>query len=186
MEIVTKEEFEQRFDEFMKRILDGQIFIYGTDTIYGIGCDATNGKAVAKLRGIKGRHKGPFSIIAPSKGWIEANCGSSEELDKLPGPYTIIMKLRNKDSIADEVNPGRKTLGVRIPNHWFSAVAEEIGVPIVTTSVNKKDEPFMTSVEDIDEDIENHVDFMINEGQISGRPSTLIDLTKKKKKVTKR
>ena len=50
MEIVTKEEFEERFDEFMKRILDGQIFIYPTDTVYGIGCDATNGKAVQKIR----------------------------------------------------------------------------------------------------------------------------------------
>jgi len=186
MEIVTKEEFEQRFDEFMKRILDGQIFIYGTDTIYGIGCDATNSEAVAKIREIKSRHEGPFSVIAPSKGWIEANCGSSEELDKLPGPYTIIMKLRNKDCVADEVHPGRKTIGVRIPNHWFSAAIEEIGVPIITTSVNKKDEPFMTSIEDLDSEIEKHIDFMINEGTISGRPSTLIDLTQKEKKIIKR
>jgi tRNA threonylcarbamoyl adenosine modification protein (Sua5/YciO/YrdC/YwlC family) len=186
MEIVTKEEFENRVEEFIKRILDGAIFIYPTDTIYGIGCDATNAKAVAKIRELKGRIQGPFSVIAPSKGWIEANCGGHEELANLPGQYTIIMRLRNKDCVADEVNPGRETLGVRIPNHWFSAVVEEIGVPIITTSVNKKDEPFMTSIEDLDADIKGHVDFMINEGPISGRPSTLIDLTQKEKKVTKR
>jgi tRNA threonylcarbamoyl adenosine modification protein (Sua5/YciO/YrdC/YwlC family) len=186
MDIVTKEEFEQRFDEFMKKILDGAVFIYGTDTIYGIGCDATNRQAIEKIREIKGRNKSPFSVIAPSKGWVVKNCGNTEELDKLPGPYTIIMKLRNKDCVADEVNPGRETIGVRIPNHWFSAIVEEIGVPIVTTSVNKKDEPFMTSAEDIDKNITGHVDFMIDEGVISGRPSALIDLTQKEKKVTKR
>jgi L-threonylcarbamoyladenylate synthase len=185
MEIVTKEEFLQRIEEFMKRIFDGAVFIYPTDTIYGLGCDGTNGNAVNRIRQMKGRLHGPFSVIAPSKGWITANCEAGE-LDRLPGPYTLILKIKNKDCVADEVHPGRETLGVRIPNHWISAAVEEIGTPIVTTSVNKKDEPFMTSLDDIDAEIRNQVDFIINEGTITGRPSTLIDLTQKEKKVIER
>ena len=73
------------------------IFIYPTDTIYGIGCNAEESKLVEKIREIKNRDKKPFSIIAPSIKWILENCETTEkEISKyLPGPYTLILKKKN-------------------------------------------------------------------------------------------
>jgi tRNA threonylcarbamoyl adenosine modification protein (Sua5/YciO/YrdC/YwlC family) len=186
MEIVSKNEFEVNLHNFIKRIVEGQIFVYGTDTIYGIGCDATNSSAVERIRTIKSRQTNPFSVIAPSKEWIVENCQQTSELNKLPGPYTLIVKLKNKECIAEQVNSGKDTLGVRIPNHWFSAVVQEIGLPIVTTSVNKTGEPFMTAIEELDPALSHLIDFAIDEGKINGKPSTIIDVTQTKNKVIKR
>ena len=79
------------------------VFVYPTDTIYGLGCNATDEKAVDKLRKIKNT-KHPFSIIVPNKDWIYDNCTVNEEAEewirKLPGPYTLILRLKNKKAIA--------------------------------------------------------------------------------------
>ena len=76
---------------------DGGIILYPTDTIWGIGCDATNKEAVRKIRDIK-KSEQPFSVIAPGKKWIMDNCvvheHANEYLEKLPGPYTLIFKLK--------------------------------------------------------------------------------------------
>lgn len=189
MEIIDKDEFESRKEEIVERIRAGHVFIYGTDTIYGIGCDATNDKAVKKIRKVKQRKDAPFSVIAPSKEWITENCtgfGIEKELGKLPGPYTLILKLKKKECVSKFVNPGNHTLGVRIPDHWFSEFVNEIGKPIVTTSVNKAGEPYLETVEDIEPEIEAHVDFVLNEGKIAGNPSAIIDLTSEKKKIIER
>jgi len=75
------------------------------------------------------------------------------------------------------VAPDLNTLGVRIPDHWFSNFVKEIDLPIVTTSVNKSKSDFMTSLDDLDEEIKSKVDFIVNEGVIEGKPSKIIDLT---------
>ncbi len=155
-----------------EKILFGAVFIYPTDTIYGIGCDATNEKSVKRIREIKLRDEKPFSVIAPSKDWISENCEVGSEMYSLPGPYTLILKLKNKKCIAESVNIGMDTLGVRIPKHWFSDIVKELNIPIVTTSVNKSGEKFMTCLEDLDKDIK--VDFVIYEGEKEGKPSKLI------------
>ncbi|MBW3012193.1 threonylcarbamoyl-AMP synthase [Candidatus Woesearchaeota archaeon] len=189
MQVISKEEFESRKEDVLEAIKAGAVFIYGTDTIYGIGCDATNDEAVKKIRKLKQRPSSPFSVIAPSKSWIVENCdgfGLYDELGKLPGPYTFILSLKNKSCVSGQVNPESPTLGVRMPEHWFADFIGELGLPIITTSVNKKDEPYMTSLDDIDLDIKAHVDFAIIEGEIKGSPSTLINLTKENKQITER
>ena len=130
-----------------------------------------------KIRKLKVRHTAPYSIIAPSKDWIRDNCivtdKGEEWLDKLPGPYTLIFKLRNPDAVCPDVLKGIDTLGVRIPDHWFSDVVKDLTVPIITTSVNKSSNPFMTSMDDLDTDIKSEVDFIVDEGKIEGKPSTI-------------
>ena len=147
MQIITKEELRLRIEEIRDKIHKGAVFIYPTDTIYGIGCDATNSDAVKRVREIKERQEVPFSVIAPSIEWIQENCEITKEAEKwlkeLPGPLTLIMKLKNKDCIAKEVNPGLDSLGVRMPDHWINSLVNTIGTPIVTTSVNRVDKPFM-------------------------------------------
>ena len=181
MRILNFEEFKLEKSEIIDRIKDGSVFIYPTDTIYGIGCNAGLSEPVKKVRQIKGRAANPFSVIAPSLEWIYNNCIVSKEaeewLGKLPGPYTFIFKLK-KDWVAKEINLGLKTLGIRIPNHWIRKVVAEANVSVVTTSVNKTNEDYMTSLEDLDPAIKGSIDFILYEGRKEGRPSKIIDLSK--------
>ncbi len=140
-----KDNFESHREEVVRQILAGKTFIYPTDTIYGLGCGATNEKAVRRLREIKLRETKPFSVIAPSFEWIREVCevGDGKELGLLPGPYTLIYRIKKENIVAPSVNPDGKTLGVRIPDHWFSKWIGLAGVPFVTTSVNLSGERHM-------------------------------------------
>lgn len=188
MGMVTVDEFKLKWDRFLGEIERGAVFVHPTDTIYGLGCNALDKKAVKKIRVIKRRKDNPFSVIVPSKKWIYDNCEVSAEavkwIEKLPGPYTLILKLTNKEAVSKETNCGLETIGIRIPKHWFSKVASELNLPIVSTSVNIAAEQPMTSIDDIDERIK--VDFIIYEGEKKGHPSTIIDLTEKKEKIIER
>ena len=184
MRIINKEEFMLEKDFFIKEIKRGAIFIYPTDTIYGIGCNATNDAEVHRIREIKKRPVNPFSIIAPSKKWIKENC-ITINLDELPGSFTYILKLKKK-AISQYVNPGLDTIGVRIPKHWFSKVISEANIPFVTTSVNQVGKDYMTSLNNLDPEIRNEIDYIVFEGEKIGKPSTLIDCTKNKIEIKKR
>lgn len=173
---------ERDFDKniIIDEIKDGKIFIYPTDTIYGLGCDATNTESVKKIREIKKRVSKPMSVIAPSKEWVVTNCNISlEELDKLPGPYTYFLKLRNNNAVSHSVNPIHQTLGVRIPEHWFSELVSMANVPFITTSVNLSGRKHMENIEDLPKPFKGAIDYIIYEGPISGAPSIKIDLTNK-------
>ncbi len=169
MTVLTKDEITE---EHLERIREGAIFIYPTDTIYGIGCDATNDESVEKIRKIKQRPNDPFSILVPSKEWIQEHCEPAN-LDKLPGPYTLILKLKD-NPLADNVTNNNK-IGIRYPDHWFSKIVNSLNIPIITTSVNKAGKPNMTSLKDLNPDIEDQVEFIIYEGPKSGKPSTVIE-----------
>jgi L-threonylcarbamoyladenylate synthase len=190
MNVITKDEFSVNMEDFKMQIEDGALFIHPTDTIYGLGCDATHAAAVKKIRDLKDRHERPFSVIAPSKEWILNNCvvndNSKKWINKLPGPYTLILKLKNKNCIAPNVNFDLETLGVRIPDHWFSNIVKEVGKPIVTTSANRSGENFMTSLDDLNENIEHKIEFIVYEAEKRGKPSTIIDLSKEKESIVKR
>jgi L-threonylcarbamoyladenylate synthase len=179
MEILNKDEATRRWHLVLKHFDDGKIFIYPTDTIYGIGCDATNERCVKKVRQIKERYTNPFSVIAPSVGWIREHCvitpAVEEWLGKLPGPYTLIMNLKKRNAIAPSVT-SLPTIGVRIPDHWISKVATDLGKPIITTSTNQQGKDFMTSLENLDAKVSSQVHFIIYEGEIRGKPSTLVHL----------
>lgn len=186
MDIVTWKEFEDSFDLFRKRIEEGAVFVYPTDTIYGIGCDARNSNAVSRIREIKQRSRRPFSVIAPSMDWIHAHCVVSdiEEdwKDKLPGRVTILLRM-DEDCveggfICRGVVPETDILGVRIPDHAISGIVSRLGFPVVTTSVNVTGEEPLQELSKLWEDIKRDVDFAIDEGTLSGRASTVFDYTK--------
>ena len=164
MKIIERAYVEANKEEILQAIKDGKIFIYPTDTIYGLGCRQVDEE---KIRKIKQRETKPFSIIAPSKEWIMENClVIREHVDiYLPGPYTLIL---NKKAGG--------TLGVRIPDHWFTAVVQEAGVPFITTSVNLSGEPHMEKLEDVSLGILNQVDYVVYEGEKIGRSSEKINL----------
>ena len=183
--IITKKQF---LENYLSKVKKGAVFVYPTDTIYGIGCDATNTKAVKKIRKIKKRDTKPFSIIPPSKKWIRENCVITKQVDKwikkLPGKYTLILKLKKKKGknkcISSEVNNNMDTIGIRLPKHWITQFVAKLGKPLVTTSVNITKQKFMTSLDNINKNIENKVDFIINQGIKNNRPSVIVDLINKK------
>ncbi len=155
-------------------IKQGKIFIYPTDTIYGLGCNAENREAVEKIKQIKQRDKDkPLSVIAPSIDWINENLIVDIELKKyLPGPYTIILKKKDPDFLFHVSE--RDTLGIRIPANDFTKDIQKANLPFITTSVNLAGEPYLTKMQNLKPEIKNQVDFIIDIGELSGKPSTLI------------
>lgn len=190
MEILTKEEVFLRESELCKRIREGALFIYPTDTIYGIGCSACHEAAVKKVRAAKLRYDLPFSIIPPTKDWMMQHCHvttkSKSWIAKLPGPYTLILPLKNKEAVAPSVTHGLSTLGIRIPQHWIASFVSKLGIPIITTSANQSGGNFMTSLEDLHPNIKTTMNFIIYEEELQGKPSTLVDLTTPEVKIRTR
>jgi len=186
MRVLNFEELNLERQVIIDSIINGSVFIHPTDTIYGIGCNAELSSAVKKVRKLKARAANPFSVIAPSLDWINESCiitkQAQEWLEKLPGPYTLIFRLKKK-CVAKEVNPGLDTLGVRIPSHWIRKLVAEADVPVVTTSVNKANEDYMTSIEDLESSIKSGIDFVLYEGKKEGKPSKIVDLTDKVKVI---
>jgi L-threonylcarbamoyladenylate synthase len=171
--IITKAKYEENKHFYLDLILKGATFIFPSDTIYGIGCLASNSKAIKKIRKWKQRPTQPFQIYAPSKIWIKENTKLQKKyLDLLPGKYTFITTRKKRD-FAKEVNYTKDELGVRMPNHWISDIVRNLKVPIAATSVNVHGEKPMTALKDLNPLFK--VDFIIKEGTLNNSPSTMID-----------
>jgi len=177
---------EIKTKEIIKEIKKGSIFIYPTDTIYGLGCNALKKESVQKIRNIKKSNK-PFSVIVPNKQWVYKNLkvNNKDYIKKLPGPYTFIFK-RKKKVIPKEVTTGLKTLGIRIPNHPFTNIIKSAKVPFITTSVNITKKRYLREIKKIPRNIAKQVDFIIDAGPLIKHPSTIIDLTDNIAKIIKR
>ncbi len=169
-----------------RALLQTKIFVYPTDTVYGIGCNAENSELVKKILKIKKRSNSVMSVIAPSFLWIKKNfyVKKCEKLIKkcFPGPYTLIFKLKkeNKDYLKHISKNGK--IGVRIPNHEISIACSLANLPIITTSANISGNKDPTNISEIDKDILGNVDLIITQknSKCTGTPSTIIDCEKKK------
>ncbi len=169
-------------------IRNGRVFVYPTDTIYGIGCNALLDDAVKKVFCAKKRDEScALSVIAPSFEWIGKYCDVDMDVVRkyLPGPYTLIV--RKKDAgFLFKVCGGKGTLGVRIIEHPIMKHFEVAGVPFVTTSVNVSGDAPVCDVSKISDEIMRFVDVVIDYGVIEGRASTLIDLSEGDERVVGR
>jgi len=163
-----------------RKIIDsikkGKIFIYPTDTIYGLGCNALDKEAVEKIKQIKQRDSDkPLSIIAPSTEWINKNLiiDKNTDLKKyFPGPYTLILKKKNPNFLSWVSNTD--SLGIRIPKCDFTKIIQKSELPFITTSVNLAGEKTITRISEIPEKIKKQVDEVIDIGVLNGKPSSLI------------
>jgi len=165
---------------------NGGIIIYPTDTVYGMGCDINNSKAVEKVARVKGvkADKADFSFIFSSLSTLseftkDMNNSTFKILKQyLPGPYTFILKASNK--VPKIFKNKKKTIGIRIPdNNIITSIVEELGNPIITTSVHDDDDiiEYTTDPELIHERYENLVDAVIDGGFGKNVASTVIDCT---------
>lgn len=173
----------------IKKVVDvlknGGLIIYPTDTVYGVGCDITNTKAlekVAKLKGIK-LEKANLSFICYDlshiSDYVKQIDTSTFKLLKraFPGPYTFILPGGND---LPKVFKNKKTVGIRIPdNTIIREIVKKLGNPIISTSIHDDDDiiEYATDPELIFEKWQNKVDLVIDGGYGDNIPSTIIDLS---------
>ncbi|MDH5367086.1 MAG: L-threonylcarbamoyladenylate synthase [Cyclobacteriaceae bacterium] len=162
----------------------GGVIIYPTDTIYGIGCDLFNRKAIDKLCRIK--------EIKPKSLNLSFICHNMSDISQyvkhldtptfkimkraLPGPFTFILESTSKVPKILDVN--KKTVGIRIPdNNIPRMIVEQLGNPIITTSIKDDDEiiEYTTDPEQIFDEYEHLVDLVIDGGFGGNIPSTVVD-----------
>ena len=164
---------------------DGGLVIYPTDTVYGLGCDITNTRAlerIAKIKGIK-LEKANFSFICSNlsnlSDYVKQIDTSTFKILKraLPGPYTFILPGNN--DLPKEFRK-KETVGIRVPNNEIIIeIVKMLGNPIVSTSIHDEDEvlEYSTDPELIFEKWQNLVDLVIDGGYGDNIPSTIIDLS---------
>jgi len=175
-------------EQIRKAILDGKIFIYPTDTLYGIGCKVEAKESVKKIMKAKGRKKEkPFSVIVPSKEWISENTKITKENEKFvgvlfPGPYTII--LNAKERIPYVVSK-EGSMGIRIPKHEFCDLIRSLNLLFLTTSVNLSEEEPVFSLKDIPKEIRSISDYAIDDGRIEGPASRVFDIRTNELKIAR-
>lgn len=176
---------ETAIKKVVEVLKNGGLVIYPTDTVYGIGCDITNSRALEKLAKIKGvkLEKANFSFVCSSLSNIsdyvkQIDTATFKILKRsLPGPYTFILP-GNNDLPKDFRK--KKTVGIRVPdNNIAIQIVEMLGNPIVSSSIHDEDEviEYSTDPELIFEKWQNLVDLVIDGGYGENVASTIIDLT---------
>lgn len=173
-------------EQIVKVLKDGGIIIYPTDTVYGIGCDITNQKAierVCQIRGIK-TDKANLSFICYDLTDISQytkpfNTTIFRVVKKaLPGPFTFIFNASNQ--VPKLLSSKKKTVGIRVPdNNIVREIVNALGNPIVTTSIRDEDDiiEYSTDPELIYEKYKDLVDLVIDGGYGDNVASTVVDTT---------
>ncbi len=169
---------------------NGGLIVYPTDTIYGLGCDLHNKKAIQKLYRIKKMNeKSPLSFISFDLSNVSFYAQVSNRAyrlmnKKLPGPYTFILPAMK------EVNRymlyKRKQIGIRVPDsNVCRTLTEHLGNPIISTSVPLWEEKVLNSGDVIYEYFSKQIDLVLDIGVLVSEPSTVIDLTEDEFKITR-
>ena len=187
---ITKEQINI-IAEYFKR---GRVIVYPTDTIYGLGCLATNKKAISKIYEIKQRNKNkPLLILASSFTMIKKYCYVSKrqyeylqtiwfgppkfsKIGARPGPVSVILKKRKL--LPDELNSGSDSIAARFPKSVFLVkLIKRVGAPIVSTSANISGRKSLSNVDNIEKYFgANKPDLIVDAGKLKRKPSKLIDV----------
>ncbi len=178
-EIIGMEEAD--FKELGRRIKSGAVFVYPTDTVYGLGCAITSETAVGRVFKLKGRARGkPLSVafgdLEQLLSYADAGRSREERLKKdLPGPHTFILKNKR---VPKYVTGALETVGVRIPAHGpLRELIREAGEPVVTTSANLAGGEPPANLEEVPGSIIEGADFALDGGRCgSGKPSRIENL----------
>lgn len=176
----------KRIQEVVEVLRNGGVIIYPTDTVYGMGCDITNQKAIERVCQIKGvkPQKQNFSFICYDLSNISdftrtVSTPVFKMMKKaLPGPFTFILNANN--NVPKLLNNKKKTVGIRVPDHAIPrTLVNELGQPILTTSIKDDDDviEYSTDPELIYEKYRDLVDLVIDGGYGNNVASTVIDCT---------
>lgn len=176
---------EREIQKVVECLKDGGIIIYPTDTVYGLGCDITNSKALERIAQLKGIRldKANFSFICADLSHLsdyvkQIDTATFKLLKRaLPGAYTFILPGNN--NLPKEFKK-KKTVGIRVPNNTIArTLVEKLGNPIVSSSIYDEDEliEYTTDPELIFEKWQDKVDIVIDGGYGDNVASTVIDLS---------
>lgn len=186
MKVINSKD-EKAVEEAAEVLKKGGVIIYPTETLYGMGANATDSNSVKKIFEIKGRgFNKPVSIAVGSTAQAKKIAEWNEHAEKLakkflPGPLTLILKLKKKNP--GELTAGSDKIGIRIPDNPFAlSLLKKIKFPITATSANKSGGREPTNAKMAIEQIGKFVDLVIDAGSCKyKKPSTVIDLTNKPK-----
>lgn len=176
---------ERAIEQIVEVLKDGGLIIYPSDTVYGLGCDITNTKAMEKLARLKGikLEKAQFSFVCNDLShlahYTKPISNSNFKLLKraLPGPFTFVLEASNN---LPNTFKTRKTVGIRVPNHLVpQMIVEKLGNPIASTSIKDDDEiiEYTTDPELIVEKYDKLVDLVIDSGVGENIASSIIDIS---------
>lgn len=184
--ILNKDEY-LKTPKMYRKTLREDIFIFPTDSMYSLGCDARNKELVSTIRTLKKSSVQPFSIIPPSRAWIEQNCVVTEsqkpylkhlddENPKLKGKsVTLLLDLKEGCELAKNVTQGTQNVSIKIFDHWFMQEAKNLGIPLIYTSANPAGGDLMTDLNNLSDTIKKKVGLIIYEGEKTGSPSMMIN-----------
>ena len=177
---------EKQLEEVVACLLNGGLIIYPTDTVYGLGCDIYQAKAIEKLCKLRN--------IKPEKANLSFICADLSHLSDfvkpidnavyrvlkhaLPGPFTFILNANNK--VPKLMHSNKKTVGIRVPDNEIArSIVKLLGNPIVSTSIHDDDEviEYSTDPELIYEKYKDLVDIVIDGGYGELQASTVVDYT---------
>lgn len=175
---------QRKVDQVIDCLRDGGVIIYPTDTVYGIGCDIYNQKAVERICRIRNidRKKANFSFICYDLSHLSdfarnVDTATYKLMKKaFPGPFTFVLQAKN--TVPDLFKSKKKTVGIRIPdNNIAREIVNRLGNPIMSASVHDEDEviEYTTNPELIHEKYEDMVDMVIDGGFGDNHVSTVID-----------
>lgn len=175
---------EQELEKAAQLLLEGEVVTFPTETVYGLGADATNEEAVKKIYEAKGRPADNPLIIHVSS--IEQAYEYAEEIPEAaqkimeafwPGPCTIVLK--KKGPIAPTVTAGLETVGIRMPDHPIALqLIKDTGKPLAAPSANSSGKPSPTSAQHVYRDLNGKIAGIVEGGETGvGLESTVLDLS---------
>lgn len=173
---------QKNIEQAVEVLRNGGVILYPTDTVWGIGCDATNAEAVAKIYALKRREdKKSMLVLCASADMIVRYVNKApgiafDVLEMATKPLTLI--LPGAVGVAANLIPEEGTLGVRVPDHDFcQRLLHRFGKPIVSTSANISGEAAAKTLAEVSREIIDGVDFVANprcEGHPTKKPSSII------------
>lgn len=186
LEINAENPAERKINQVVECLEKNGVIIYPTDTIYGLGCDMNNSKAINRICRLRD--------LNPAKANLTIICEDISQLSQyvkqldndifrllkknLPGPFTFILKAGKK--LPKSFQNRRKTLGIRIPDNEIAlAIIRAMGRPILSISLKSEDEvrEYFTDPTEIFDDYKKLVDIVIDGGVGRNVPSTVVDLS---------
>lgn len=165
----------------VEALLAGEVIAYPTDTVYGLGCDLTNKKAVDRLYQIKGMDRShPLAFICPDLSEIAKYAIVDNQIYRvlrrfLPGPYCFVLEATRE--VPRLVQTKRKTIGIRIPDHEVTrALTRELGRPVISTTAQRAGAEPHVDAREIDDDFKG-LGLVLDAGAGGVIPTTVVDLS---------
>jgi tRNA threonylcarbamoyl adenosine modification protein (Sua5/YciO/YrdC/YwlC family) len=182
LEINHKHPEPRKIQKIVEVLANGGIIAYPTDTYYGIGCDLFNKASIERIYLMKRRSpQQPFSFICNDLKNISEYAQVTNYAYKtmkrlLPGPYTFV--LEGSRMVPKIMLTKRQTVGIRVPDNPIClAIVQELGHPIISTSAtNPETNQILASPQEIKEILGHTLDLIVDGGNVSGKPSSVISL----------